>query len=228
MCMKPLIQLAETELPTGARLELQERDSSYFLLEDGVQTASSYAHGGDDRVAELGAAPVKRANQPSVLIVGLGLGFMLREAMRQLNREKASFVVAEPCRALVEWHHEHLVALHPGLLDDPRVSIQYCTGVQAARQAAGKYHAVMMRSTHERCTLTPAEANDYSAAVKQGGMLLILLARPDKKLERVLQQAGFDTSVDVAPVSHKGKQTAQQTILLARKGRFVPYAMRRK
>lgn len=224
--MKPLTKLAETVLPSGSSLELWERDDSYFLLADGIQTASSFSHGGDDALAALAVAPIKRANQPAILIDGLGLGFLLKGVMEQINKEKAGFVVAEPCSSLIEWHEKLLGNLHPGMLQDPRVTIESGTALQAARKVSKNYHAILVRSTHTRCLLTVAEASDYNAALKQGGMLIILLPRPDKKLERTLQKAGFDVSTDTVPTSHKGKQTSFQTALLARKGNFIPFAQR--
>ena len=224
--MKPLTKLAETILPSGISLELWERDNSYFLLADGIQMASSFSHGGDDAIATIAAAPIKRANQPTILIDGLGLGFLLKGAMEQINKEKASFIVAEPCSDLVEWHEKLLGNLRPGMLHDPRVTIESHSALQVARKTSKAYHAILMRSTHSRNQLTIAEATDYNAALKQGGMLVILLSRPDKRLERTLQKAGFDVSFDTVPTSHKGKQTSFQTVVLARKGRFVPFSQR--
>ncbi len=224
--MKPLTKLAETVLPTGSVLELWERDDSYFLLADGVQTSSSFSHGGDDAIASIAAAPIKRANQPIILIDGLALGFLLKGVMEEINKEKASFIVAEPCSALVGWHETILGDLHPGMLHDPRVTIEPMTSLQAARKASKTYHAILTRSTHSRTQLSIGEASDYCAALKQGGLLVILLSRPDKRLERTLQKAGFDVSIDTVPTSHKGKQTSFQTVMLARKGRFVPFAQR--
>ncbi len=75
-------------------------------LRDGVQTASSFSHGSNEAAAAMAAAPVKRANQPSFLLDGLSLGFTLFTLMDQIRREKARFIVAEPCKPLIDWHKE--------------------------------------------------------------------------------------------------------------------------
>ena len=75
--MKPITKLASSTLPDGSVLDLWERDGFHFLLRDGVQTASSFSHGSNEAAAAMAAAPVKRANQPSFLLDGLGLGFTL-------------------------------------------------------------------------------------------------------------------------------------------------------
>jgi spermidine synthase len=224
--MKPLNKLNEATLASGELLELWERDSQYSLLLDGIQVASSFSHGSDDSMAELATAPVRRANQPTFLIGGLALGFQLAALIAENPKEKANFVVAEPSPALVEWQSKHLDSLHPGLMHDPRVTVESRPVLQVARKSSKNFHAILLRSLHDRCQMSVAEASDYSAALKQGGLLLILLARKDTRLERTLQRAAFDVSTCSVPANHKGKQTRFHTIVLARKGRFVPFANR--
>ena len=224
--MKPITKLASTQLPDGSILELWERDGFHFLLRDGMQPASSFSHGSNETAAAIATAPVKRANQPSFLLDGLGLGFTLFSLMDQVQREKASFVVAEPCRELVDWHREFLDGERPGFLHDPRVSVEFSTALQVARKQQKAFHAILCRSTHDRMNLSVAEASDYFAALKQGGLLVITVARPDTRLVRTLQKAGFEVSTEAVPASHKGKKTTFHTVILGKKGRFVPFSAR--
>lgn len=222
--MKPITKLASTSLPDGSLLELWERDGFHFLLRDGMQMASSFSHGSNETAAAMAAAPVKRANQPSFLLDGLGLGFTLFALMDQVQREKASFIVGEPCKHLVDWHEQLLDKERPGFLHDPRVSVEFTSALQVARKSPKSFHAILCRSTHERMNLTVAEASDYFAALKQGGLLVITIARPDTRLARTLQKAGFEVSTEAVPASHKGKKTTFHTVLLGKKGRFVPFS----
>ncbi len=222
--MKPITKLASTPLPDGSVLDLWERDGFYFLLKDGVQLASSFSHGSNDTAAAIAAAPVKRANQPAFLLAGIELGYTLFALMDEIQREKAAFVVAEPCKELISWHEKHLPAEKPGFLHDPRVCVEYAGALQVARKRPKNFHAILCRSVHERMNLSVAEASDYFAALKQGGLLIITIARPDTRLERTLQKAGFEVSVESVPASHKGKQTSFHTVILGKKGRFVPFA----
>lgn len=225
--MKPIIKLASATLPDGTVLDLWERDGFHFLLRDGVQTASSFSHGSNDEVAAMAAAPVKRANQPSFLLDGLELGYTLFALMDQIRREKARFIVAEPCKQLVDWHRDLLDHVQPGFLNDPRVSVEYTSALQIARKNPKSFHAVLCCSTHERMNLSVAEASDYFAALKQGGLLVIAISRPDTRLVRTLQKAGFEVSTEAVPSSHKGKKTNFHTVILGKKGRFVPFAVNR-
>ena len=205
--MKPITKLASSTLPDGSVLDLWERDGFHFLLRDGVQTASSFSHGSNEAAAAMAAAPVKRANQPSFLLDGLSLGFTLFALMDQIRREKARFIVAEPCKPLIDWHKELMNQERPGFLHDPRVSVEFTPALQIARKNPKSFHAILSHSTHERMNLSVAEASDYFAALKQGGLLVITVARPDTRLSRTLQKAGFEVSTEAVPASHKGKKT---------------------
>ena len=224
--MKPLTKIAETSLPGGKSLELWERDASFFLLEDGMQVASSFSHGSEDMAAELAAAPVRRANQPVFLIEGLGLGFFLSGAMNCVGREKASFIVAEPCNDLIAWNETFLDSLHPGMIQDPRVSVEGMKALDYARRHSKALHAILIKSTHARYNLTIGEASDYFGALKQGGLLVIIVSRHDDRLSKNLQKAGFEVAEEPVPSAHKGKKTNFNSVIIAKKGRFVPFSAR--
>lgn len=132
--------------------------------------------------------------------------------------------MAEPCKPLIDWHKELMNQERPGFLHDPRVSVEFTPALQIARKNPKSFHAILSHSTHERMNLSVAEASDYFAALKQGGLLVITVARPDTRLSRTLQKAGFEVSTEAVPASHKGKKTAFHTVILGKKGRFVPFS----
>lgn len=225
--MKPLTKLNETRMPDGTALELWERDDAYLLLQDGLQIGSSFSHGSDDILGEIGVSPIRKANQPTILIAGLNLGFVLDSAITHLTREKASFVVAEPTAELVEWHQEHLKGIHQNdIWNDDRVSIEYLTALGVARKSPKKFHAILMKSTAGRPPMSVAEASDYAAALRGGGLLVISLGRSDRRLERTLQKAGFQVNFESVPAAHKGKQNSFHTIIIAKKGHYVSQSSR--
>ena len=226
--MKPLTKLKETQLPDGKTLELWERDNVYFLLEDGQQVASSFFHGSDLALAQIALSPLKKAGQPQILIDGLGLGFVLSAALQEIVREKAAFVVAEPAEELAQWHEGLLAPLHHHMLQDPRVHLEPDSLLGVARKASKKYHAILMKATAGKMRMGVSEAADLSASMKEGGLLVISLARADKRLEKQLQKAGFQVTTQAVPSSHKGKQTSFHTLVIAKKGRYVPLMERKR
>jgi hypothetical protein len=72
------------------------------------------------------------------------------------------------------------------------------------------------------------DAQAYFNALKGGSLLAITVARRDKRLESTLMRAGFEVSSTLVPASSRGKQQRMHSLVLARRGRFVPFAERNK
>ncbi len=222
--MKPLTKLGEKALEDGSVWELWERDGVLTLQLDGMPCANSFTYGSEEAMAELATSPITRAGQPCIMIAGLGLGYGLAKAMQCLPREKARFIVAEPVPEIVKWNREF--GENKALWEDKRVSTEPATAAELCRKRTGSLHAILLRSAHTRCEMTLGDAQAYFNALKGGSMLVINLSKADKKLEATLRRAGFEVSSTTVPASSKGKQLRLHTVVLARRGRFVPFAER--
>ena len=222
--MKPLTKLGEKVLENGSVWELWERDGVLTLQLDGMPCANSFTYGSEEAMAELATSPITRAGQPCIMIAGLGLGYGLAKAMECLPKEKARFIVAEPVAEIVKWNREF--GEHKALFEDKRVSTEPASAAELCRKRTGSLHAIMLRSAHTRCEMTLGDAQAYFNALKGGSLLAINLAKADKKLEATLRRAGFEVSTTAVPASSKGKQLRLHTLVLARRGRFVPFAER--
>ena len=222
--MKPLTKLGEKALEDGSVWELWERDGVLTLQLDGMPCANSFTYGSEEAMAELATSPITRAGQPCIMIAGLGLGYGLAKAMQCLPKEKARFIVAEPVAEIVKWNREF--GENKALWEDERVSTEPATAAELCRKRTGSLHAILLRSAHTRCELTLGDAQAYFNALKGGSLLAINLSKADKKLEATLRRAGFEVSSTTVPASSKGKQLRLHTIVLARRGRFVPFAER--
>lgn len=222
--MKPLTKLGEKPLENGSVWELWERDGVLTLQLDGMPCANSFTYGSEEAMAELATSPITRAGQPCIMIAGLGLGYGLAKAMECLPKEKARFIVAEPVPEIVKWNREF--GEHKALWDDKRVSTEPATAAELCRKRTGSLHAILLRHTHARCEMSLGDAQAYFNALKGGSLLAINLSKADKRLEATLRRAGFEVSTTVVPASSKGKQLRLHTLVLARRGRFVPFAER--
>ncbi|MBR5194680.1 MAG: hypothetical protein IKW48_00915 [Akkermansia sp.] len=222
--MKPLTKLGEKALENGSVWELWERDGVLTLQLDGMPCANSFTYGSEEAMAELATSPITRAGQPCVMIAGLGLGYGLAKAMECLNKEKARFIVAEPIPDIVKWNREF--GEHKALWEDKRVSTEPASAAELCRKRTGSLHAILLRHAHARCEMTLGDAQAYFNALKGGSLLAINLSKADKRLEATLRRAGFEVSTTVVPASSKGKQMRMHTLVLARRGRFVPFAER--
>ena len=222
--MKPLTKLGEKALENGSVWELWERDGVLTLQLDGMPCANSFTYGSEEAMAELATSPITRAGQPCIMIARLGLGYGLAKAMQCLPKEKARFIVAEPVAEIVKWNREF--GENKALWEDKRVSTEPATAAELCRKRTGSLHAILLRSAHTRCEMTLGDAQAYFNALKGGSLLAINLSKADKKLEATLRRAGFEVSSTTVPASSKGKQLRLHTIVLARRGRFVPFAER--
>ncbi len=222
--MKPLTKLGEKALENDSVWELWERDGVLTLQLDGMPCANSFTYGSEEAMAELATSPITRAGQPCIMIAGLGLGYGLAKAMQCLPKEKARFIVAEPVAEIVKWNREF--GENKALWEDKRVSTEPATAAELCRKRTGSLHAILLRSAHTRCEMTLGDAQAYFNALKGGSLLAINLSKADKKLEATLRRAGFEVSSTTVPASSKGKQLRLHTIVLARRGRFVPFAER--
>lgn len=222
--MKPLTKLEELRMADGRVWELWERDGVLSLLLDGMQVASSHARGSEEAMAQLATSPIVRAGQPRVMLAGAGLGYGLAAAMASLPRAKAKFIVAEPIPEILEWNRTHCE--NADIWQDPRIEVEIASAADLCRKRTGSLHAIIMRHTHAPCELSLADAQAFFNALKGGSLLAILLSHPDRKLQSTLTRAGFELSPSAVPISPKGKQKRMHTLLLARRGRFVPFAER--
>lgn len=222
--MKPLTKLGEKQMEDGSLWELWERDGVLTIQRDGMPCANSFTYGSEESLAEIAVSPITRAGQPCILIAGLGLGYGLAKVMQCLPKEKARFIVAEPIAEIVEWNRRY--GEHTALWDDKRVSVETVSAAQLCTKRTGSLHAIIMRHTHARCELKLNEAQAFFNALKGGSLLAISLSKSDKRLESTLRKAGFETSITPVPASSKGKQQRMHILLLARRGRFVPFAER--
>lgn len=222
--MKPLTKLGEKALENGSVWELWERDGVLTLQLNGMPCANSFTYGSEEAMAELATSPITRAGQPCIMIAGLGLGYGLAKAMECLPKEKAKFIVAEPVPEIVKWNREY--GENKALWEDKRVSTEPASAAELCRKRTGSLHAILLRSAHTRCEMSLGDAQAYFNALKGGSLLAINLSKADKKLEATLRRAGFEVSTTAVPASSKGKQLRLHTLVLARRGRFVPFAER--
>ncbi len=223
--MKPLTKLEELPVAAdGHAWELWSRDGELHLMRDGATVEGTRGCSSVAEMARLAVSPISRANKPCVLVVGLGLGIVASAAVDALPRGKAHFIIAEPVRELPEWVRRH--SPYAKVLDDARVSIESEQAADLCRKRTGSLHAIMLRWTHAPCPLNVEDAAAYFHALKGGSLLAILLARSDKRLESMLKRAGFEISTSSLPISARGKPSNVHTLVLARRGRFIPFAER--
>ena len=222
--MKPRITLAETELPDGNILELQEHDGRKSLTVHGQQICGPATRAVEEELARLACAPFRPARQPKLWFAGLGLGHPLAAAAAALPQKRATFIVAEPLAVVQQWHRDFIP--DSPLLTDPRVQLENDCGPAALIRQAGTLHAILMHldasPTGPRNRPWVDERRWVSAAfeaLQQGGLLAIAGSRPVASLTRRLQGSGFMVAEFSVPSSPDARKPRLLPIWLARKGK---------
>jgi spermidine synthase len=222
--MKPRHTLAETKLPDGTSLVLQEHDARHYLIVQGQQIAGPATQPAEEELARLACAPFRPARQPKILLVGLALGHALAAVAAELTQKRANFIVAEPLAELAAWHHKHLPK--SPLNHDSRVTLVPDPSPSGLAKHAGSLHAIIIHldasPTTERNRPWVDDRRWLAAAyeaLQAGGLLAIAASRPIPSLTRRLQRCGFAVAEHLIPLAPNAKKTRLQPIWLARKGK---------
>ena len=222
--MKPWEVLGETRTPDGTAMALTRRDKEFVILANGRSLMSSLMHGSEEALAALACPKVRRVEEPSVLIGGLGMGFTLRATLNLLPSH-ARIIVAELVPAVVEWNRGPLGPLAEHPLKDRRVDVvvgDVATVLSASRNI---FDAVLLDVDNGPAAFTAsANVGVYSdrglaaarAALKDDGVLAIWSAWDDRKFVQRLRYAQFDVEVEHVRGRLK-KGGPHHTIFLARK-----------
>lgn len=198
--MKPLERLGEARTPDGTLLQLFRHDDAYLIRADGVELMSTRRHHSEDKLAEVACAPLATKRGVRVLIGGLGLGFTMREALRQLGPD-AEVVVAELVAEVIEWNANPDYALSAEAMRDPRVRIVHDDVSKVLRKNVGGFDAIMLDTDNgpegmimkenSRLYATRGIAATM-AALKPGGTIVYWSVGDDPDFKHALEGAGLE------------------------------------
>ena len=197
--MKPLERLGEAQTPNGTRITLYRHDGAYLIRADGVELMSTRRHLSEDRLAEVACEPLRERPGARVLIGGLGLGFTLRAALRQL-REDAEVVVAELVPEVIEWNADPRYDLSADAMRDPRVHIVNDDVVALLRASRGGFDAIMLDTDNGPAGMLMSENRPLYAsrgvaltvaALRAAGRIVYWSVGDDPRFAAALRRSGL-------------------------------------
>ena len=197
--MKPLERLGEARTPNGTVLALYRHDGAYLIRADGVELMSTRRHLSEDRLAEVTCAPLRDTPGARVLIGGLGLGFTLRAALRELG-DDAEVVVAELVAEVIAWNADPRWDLSAEAMRDPRVRVVHDDVVHVLRDDPGGFDAIMLDTDNgpdgmlmtENAALYAARGIERTtAALRPGGRIAYWSVGDDTRFAHALRVAGL-------------------------------------
>jgi len=222
--MKAWELLGTTRTPQDTDMRLTRRDDEYVILVDGRTLMSSRMHGSEEALATLGCEELRSAEQPRVLVGGLGMGFTLRATLDVLPSD-AIVIVTELVPAVVEWNRGPLAPLAGHPLNDKRVRVEVGNVGFTLRGNVDRFDAILLDvdngpnafTTPDNCGLydNAGVAASY-AALRTGGVLAVWSAWDDTKFEQRLRYHKFQVKVERVRGRLK-KGGPRHTIFIGRK-----------
>lgn len=208
----------------GPELALYGRGEEYSIRVGPVELMNSRAFSRDDELSKLGCVQIRERKKARVLIGGLGMGYALETALRNLGPD-AEVVIAELVPELVRWNREvfgHLAG-HP--LTDRRAMLREADVCSVLREQPGAYDAILLDVDSGHNGLT-RRSNDWlysdagitfaRDALRSGGVLGYWSSEPDRAFVRRLHSASLLVEEVEVRAEHRG-QGARITLWLAKR-----------
>lgn len=220
-------ELVETaKIPgDGGDMQLYQREDEFSIsvANSGV-LMNTWAHQSEDALAELACRRIKKRGQPRVLIGGLGMGFTLAAALRNLGAD-AEVVVGELVPAIVSWNRGPLGGYAGNPLNDPRTTVRVGDVAKLIRAERQGYDAILLDVDNGPNGFT-SKKNDWLyttdglteayRALRPAGILAVWSAGPSRNFRERLRKVGF--TVQQCRVPEQDDQGDLHAIWLAERG----------
>ena len=207
----------------GEELRLFRRGEDFMIVLDRNELMNSRMSGSEEALATMTIERLGRRDG-HLLIGGYGMGFTLRASYGALSA-KGKITLVELVPEIVSWAKGFMATLTGDTFDDPRLEL--VIGDVADSICGGSYDAILLDVDNGPDGLT-RDANDrlYSAhglsaakaALRQGGILAVWSAAPDRHFTRRLSDAGFAVD-EVMLAARTNGRGPRYTIWFAQKRR---------
>lgn len=214
--------LDSADVPDGGELRLYQRGGHFMIRAAGTELMASHNYASEEALASLVCQRIGRQRRARFLIGGLGMGYTLGSALRQV-RSDAEVVVAELVPEVVRWNREHFGHLANFPLEDQRVRVHQGDVAQLLRHARDRFDAILLDVDNGPEGLTRVKndwlygrAGLHSArmALRANGILAVWSAGEDDTFSARLERAGFDIEVCRAR-KEPGQRRSRHVIWLA-------------
>jgi len=212
--MIPRILIDAAAIPGSEKeLRLYKHGNDYSIDISGEgELMSSRVHGSEEALAELTCSRIRNPHHSRILIGGLGMGFTLAAALKQMG-SKSELVVAELVPKVVEWNRGPLGEEAGNPLLDPRVTVREGDVARILKSERMAYDAILLDVDNGPNGLTHidndwlysiAGLNASYQALKPRGILSVWSAGPDIRFSKRLRQVGFQVE-EISVHAHGNK-----------------------
>ncbi len=220
--MIPWEYLDRAALPTGGEISLYRRGGEFSIRVGHRELMNSRAHASEEALADLAMARIADCTGRRILIGGLGMGFTLAAALRQIG-PAGRVVVAELVPEVVTWNQSWLAPLAGYPLRDARVTVHTGDVAQLLRAACQRYDAILLDVDNGPEALTHAGngwlyarpgLNAALAALRPSGVLAVWSSGPNPVFAQRLRRAGYQVE-EIAVPARDGRKGRRHLIWLA-------------
>lgn len=220
--MKKTVVLEQATTPDGSTLSLHEHDGNYMIRVDGRELMSTRHSNSEEQLGQVACAPLRERTKAKVLIGGLGLGFTLRAALKNLGPD-AEVVVAELMPAVVAWNKNPAYKLAADALKDKRTRLQIADVYDVIAKSRARFDAIMLDADNGT-TAMMTDGNDrlyrqdglllVQAALRQGGRVVYWSAQAEPIFAKAMGRSGF--RVEQMKVRAHANGGGQHTLLIGK------------
>jgi spermidine synthase len=187
----------------------------------GTELMASRNYASEEALASLACERVGRRRAVRILIGGLGMGFTLASALRELPSD-AEVVVAELVPDVVHWNREYFGHLAEFPLEDPRVRLHPGDVAELLRNSRDAFDAILLDVDNGPEGLTRVK-NDWlysndglrnaRISLRPNGVLAVWSCGDYARFSKRLEHAGFDIEV-CRDREQPGQQSSSHVIWL--------------
>lgn len=224
--MNPWTELGRAKIPNnGGELKLSQRGDEFSIRLSGIrgELMNSRLYNSEKVLAELGCVYLKSTENAQVLVGGLGMGYTLAAALKQVSAD-STVTVAELIPEVVTWNQGPLGECAKNPLNDPRAKVHIGDVKELLNLRQPTFDAILLDVDNGPEGLTHKDNSSiYSAqgleniyhTLRPKGMLAVWSAGPDYLFTVRLKKAGF--VADSRIVRARPGKGSRHTIFLARK-----------
>jgi len=225
--MKRFILLDTAPIPgtTDALCLFEYGDDFVIKIQGGKggQLMNTRTHGSEDALATIPCSALSSKAGARVLIGGLGMGFTLAAALKQLA-PSAEAVVAELVPGVIEWNQGALGEKSGKPLSDPRTRVVNQDVAELLKNEPGGFDAIMLDVDNGPEGLTqksnswlysPGGLEACARALRPKGTLAVWSASADRAFSQRLGKAGFKAREE--QVYAHGNSGTRHTIWIAQR-----------
>lgn len=224
--MKPLNKLATAIIPNnGGELVLLQREDEFTIKLSGSRGVlmNSRVYNSEEELAKLGCAHIKNKQVAAVLVGGLGMGYTMAAALKNVTAS-STVTVAELIPEVVEWNRGALGECAGNPLADKRSQVRLGDIADLIKQEKPEFDAILLdvdngpegiTNLDNNWLYSAAGLNALSKSLCAQGVLAVWSAGPDNMFVKQLKKAGFKVTQKMVRAS-RGKGS-RHIIFLAKK-----------